>query len=1536
MKKGAFLLSALLMLALPVMAQRVVDKLNRGVVAVKTSKGVFVSWRIQGEEYFDVQYNLYRNGTKIASNLNVSNFTDAAGTTTSTYQVAAVVRGVEQEKCAAVKTWGNDYLEITPKHHASLKSTYVPNDACCADVDGDGEVEILMKYNNSEESSAGYPKEGNGGEYCMFEVLKLDGTVLWWVNLGPNLGDFQNNEQNIVGYDWDCDGKAEVVMRLAEGSVVHYADGRTYTIGSDGKNGTSWTNHRRPAASGTQWFTYYGNEFLYYANGQTGEPYQCIPYPLKRLEDGESDLNKAWGDGYGHRCSKFFFGAPYLDGRKPSIFLGRGIYTRHKFIAYDVDPATHALKVRWRWDNNSGGPWFGQGYHNYAIADVDLDGRDEIIWGSFVLDDNGKGLSSVNLGHGDAQHHGDFNPYVHGLEGFFCNESAAGNNYRDLTTSKLYHRYQGTSDDGRAIAGNFCNDYPGAMAFSTRESTPISCVTNDIVPALTKNDIGMNFRCYWDGDLLEETFNGGNNTVGSIYKYGKGKIKDFTGSLTNNSTKATPSYMGDILGDWREEFIVRTSNNRIRIYTTTISTPWRNYSLWYDHQYRNGMVWEPCGYNQPPHVSYFLGELEGITVAPPALTMTGRTEVSNGGTIAGATDETLITCETNDMEVNVADGASPYIYIDNAPTWVQGSAPSQATQKAYPITYITYTHTLKGGGFAGDMRLIKQGDGILALPNVEQKYSGNTDVWAGTLAFDGTMPNSRVWLNRHSTLATNGGTFGKAVQADYDATINVGGSKATTASSITADSLILNFGAIVELDVYSEGLAADQLNAKVLKIEKKVWPKGYGPQYSTPVFRITTHKNAGDKNVADGDYCIGTVDAIDGSLANIAIEGMPNQKATLSHKDGKLILTIKSYTAAPMTWLGLSSGVWNLDSDVNFRNDLTTDTVTFTTGSSVTFDDNAKNFAVTIKGTVAPAGVTFNNTKAYTLSGDSIIGGASLTKTGSGTLTIRNVNRIGNTIVKGGTLMVASLGNTTGVDFGSLGDASKTITLGAGATLGVSAAATSAHRLIVGEGKINTPSGITLTQTAMITRDNTAPQSVLTKVGTGTLKTPATMSIDKLIIMAGTVDAAENSSSVMGLPTTVEFQGGTLADANGQNSYSTNNANFIVEKGKTGTLILDPRCNYTGKLTGGGTFNVTAAGVRNYLNGNWSAFEGEIVVGGTKRGNYDPEFLWNNSYGLPNATLNVPNGKTFQNSGKNVSIKTLKNATSASGTLAGTGTYTLGENYDGDITPYTYINSPLVYKGKEGRELRITTTNVGRINQTLTVQSGALRFISTSANTTLAHGAYQTTVSGTGKVYGAYARFHAVRAQNGGVFSITTSGDAPATVYTTGAATTISANGVLDLKIGSETKYSTLQADKGLTFLTNAIVRVRLADSYVPAVGHSFTLWKASVATGCDSTHIKLELPALPEGMKWDLSQFYSNNGTLAVVKDDAASIANIPATAAIEVDVVGIDGKTYGRLSTTKAALHRDVRRLTGAAGYYVVRMTTGKVSDQMVISVE
>lgn len=881
-RKLPFLLS--LALVVTANAQRFADNLDRGLVAVKTSSGIFCSWRITGDEYYDTQYNIYRDGKRLnTAPLNTSNYTDAKGSADSHYTVEAVVRGQAQPASSSVKPWKGNFLDIK-LNHGKLKSRYVPNDACAADVDGDGEMELLLKFDNRNDVESGFKPEGNEGEYAIMEVYKLNGKKLWWMELGPNMTDFQNNENNIVAYDWDMDGKAEALLRAADGTVLHTADGKEIAVGDKSKN------YREPNGAKGPFFIHEGAEFLLYLDGTTGKPFQIMDYPLPRLEKGETDLKKAWGDGYGHRSSKHFFGAPYLDGRHPSIFLARGIYTRHKMVAFDVDPSTHRLKERWRWSNNTpGSPWYGQGYHNFGIADVDVDGRDEIVFGSMVIDDTGKGLSTTGLGHGDAQHCGDLDPYTPGLEIFACNEDNPNNNFRDATTSRIYYRTTGQKDDGRAIAGKFIDEIPGGQAMSSRDPNVIGLASHRAIDGESKKYIAQNFRIYWDGDLCEETFNykNGQNTEGCILKARHGEIAVLKGSLTNNSTKGTPCLQADLFGDWREEVVMRTPDDNVRIFTTNIETPWRNYTLWHDHQYRNAVVWQMCGYNQPPHASYYLGQAEGITTSPPPLITKGRKLIANHSEIGSeANGKHVMMCDNGDMTVEVGKGCSPYTFTDNAPTWVQG-------HDGNPITTTTYTHTLKGSPFTGQMRLVKQGSGILVLPDRVQTYSGSTDVWEGTLRFDGTLKNSQLWLNRHTTLITDGGSFDHGIRAKYNATIQIG--KDDEPGKLYADSLNLGFGSRVMFDLF-EGKdgksASDFVKAGVLAIERKDWSNG--PKYSAPIFQFRAHTQRGKDKLDAGKYLIGRISKIDGNIDDVIIEGLddyPTHK--LSIEGEKLYLNVK-------------------------------------------------------------------------------------------------------------------------------------------------------------------------------------------------------------------------------------------------------------------------------------------------------------------------------------------------------------------------------------------------------------------------------------------------------------------------------------------------------------------------------------------------------------------------------------------------------------------------------------------------------------------
>ena len=1471
MKKKYYLVALLLstLLTAPVHAQRIMDKLDRGLVAVKTTDGVYCSWRINAEEYFDVKYNLYRDGVKVNSEpLDVSNYTDASGSSSSTYTVKAVVDGKEQDASKAAKVItgdGKSYGVLTVKRPkrvsvsdgtTDITDNFEPNDATIADVDGDGEMELLVKQ-ISKADNAGY----QGPDYDRIEVQKLDGTLLWWIDCGPNLWDFQHNETNIAAYDWDGDGKAECIMRAADGTTIHTADGKTIVIGDSTK---------KYRYSGEQ-FVHEGAEYLLYLNGQTGEPYQIGPsahpsymdYPLKRLEDGETDLAKAWGDGYGHRSSKNFFGAPYLDGRKPSIFMARGIYTRHKMIAMDVDPATHKLSTRWRWNcNTPGSKWYGQGYHNYAVADVDWDGRDEIVFGSMVIDDNGKGLSTTGLGHGDAEHVGNYNPYVHGQEIFACNEDNPANNYRDATTSTIYHRLAGGGDDGRSMMGNFSNKYPGAIGASGHDN-PISSITNDYISGLTTKP-SLNFRIYWDGDLLDENLNysNGKNTAFSVWKYDGSKSWTLDSSISNNDTKGTPCFQGDIFGDWREEVVARTASGDINIYTSAIPTTYRIPTLLSDKQYRNAMVWQMNGYNQPPAVSYFIGELEGITVAPPVETNNGREEVANGGTVSASLNgKTALMAETNDMTVSVADGAAPKVFVDNAPSWVQGNDDNAK------IAYTYYTHTLTDGAFGGATHVVKQGDGILVMPKVTETYSGKTDVWAGTLSFDGVMQNSPVWLNRLTTLNSNGGEFRKGIKADYGATINVGGTEKK--GTLRTTTLHLGFGSILSFKLYNDS-TCDHLEADSLTLEKKNWQ--YGPKYDAPVININVQ---GDGPVKAGRYELAKVGTLIGDLSSVTVTGISGVKATLEYNDGKLDLVIPEMrSAAAMEWSGSEDGTWDMADKRNFTgSDGAADI--FVSGDDVTFNDKATTTDVTVVGNVAPKSITFDNTKTYTLSGDSIVGNPTLTKNNTGETIINNVNHLGNTIVNGGKLTVSTLANEIGQAYGALGDVDKTITVTNGAALKISAANTVAQRIyITGEGTLETAGNVTMSRGFL-------GSGTLTKTGSGALNLSKSNILKKLVIAQGTVNAVTSS-----LPSTVEFGNNTtLVDPT---NSQDDNANFVVPENVTASITGGPYTRYKGKLTGAGTLNFTNTGIRSSLAGDWSDFEGTIKFGMGKRGSYAATAVEiDNDYGYPQATFNVPSGVTVNNNyskgGKhNVTVGSFTGA----GTLGGSGTWILGTN-DKDFVFGLASTSTLVKRG-EG-VMRIIT--VGKLSCPLRVEAGTLAW-SESARSKRLLDANMLTVTGSGKVVA-----------NGLVQSVTLTGNGQLTpsssvfaldnptgigVLKTSSMFKAENNGTVVFLLKANGQSSKIEAGGDLTL---GKIDVKLVGGYVPQNGDSFTLWTCN---NLRKAPTDISLPMLPTGLYWDTTGLAAGNTTgVLKVTDVSTGIRDIEADGtAVETNVYTLDGR--------------------------------------------
>lgn len=1476
-------------------AQRVMDSLDRGLVAVATSGGVFVSWRVLGEDADNVKFNLYRDGTLVNTTpLTASNFTDAAGSTASRYTVKTIIDGVEKETSKPAQTLPNDFIEIkiaaVPSNAdgSDISAQYEPNDATVADVDGDGEMEVLIKLRNLTDPANGYKYDAT--DFDIIQVYKLDGRLLWWIDCGRNMTDFQSNEINIAAYDWDLDGKAECILRGADGMVIHMADGTAYTVGDPTVN----TRPTGGMGSG-QVFTHTGAEYLLYLEGATGKPYQVTDFPLVRLEPGETDLNKAWGDGYGHRSSKYFFGAPYLDGRKPSIFLARGIYTRHKMVAYDVDPATHQLIERWRWINNTpGSPWYGQGYHNYSIADVDWDGRDEIIFGSMVIDDNGRGLSTTGLGHGDSHHVGDFNPYIYGQEIAACNEDRPANNYRDATTSKIYYRKTDNADDGRAIAGNFTNAIPGAQFITAHDSESlISCVTNGHVASQRYDgNIAQNFRIFWDGDLLDESFNGSavRNSNGVIYKYGTGAIRTFDGTMTNNDTKATPCFQGDIVGDWREEIILRAADNHsIRIYTTTIPTEHRLYTLLHDPQYRNAMVWQMNGYNQTPHQSFYLGELEGITQAPPSPTMNGRTELMPGATLGSdCAGKEVVMAATGNAEATVA--ASPKLFVDNAPTWVQGHDNNDA------ISYETFTHTLKGTGFSGDMKLVKLGGGVLRLEAAEQKHTGATEVWAGTLNTDAHFTGSHVWLNRFGHLVTDGGKFDKGITLSYGSELHVG--TAAGASAVSTGDLHLGFGSKVFIDLFDGG-KADRLDISTLTIEKKEWENG--PEYNTPVL-VLTPRFSNASTLPSGDYVIATAREIKGNLSDIIVEGLGGLKAELKAANGNIVLSVAdSRAATDIVWTGSDGNLWNLDGSANFVIRGTGEPTVFVTGDRVIFDDSAISTDVNIPANIFPSEIIFNNSeKNFNISGAGFSGELNMEKKGIGRVTLANISNFTGTVtINNGILQVATLGSSEGNANGALGVYTNPI-IAKGGMLAVSETGKMSHPFKSNGGGIEVMNSAVLTLTGTSIQGN----GLFIKAGAGQLNASDAWKVDTMRIDAGKVFDEGDSHS---LGNVVVFNGSRveLQHLDSRYSYSSDKTKFVVPDSKSGKLTLDGRCNYTGSLTGAGRLEVVSTFVRNVLEGDWSGFEGTFAATQTAGSNFD----FYSSKDLAKATLEIGAGTTFKNteSQNNRARNTDMHigALAGGGVLGGVGTYHIGGK-----------NTDTSYSGTFGDGINIVKEGTGTITLskaqtkmgTLTFKSGTINLRNNDENDTQTMtGTSPLTVNGTltgcgyvGNKTVTFAEGSVLRPYN------TTKRNTYRTLHFTGDVT-MEPGSEVQLELTDKDKYSSVDVTGSASL---APVKVSLA--YTPELGDEFTLWTIGNPEGVPA----LELPALPEGLYWDTTELSAANGLVKIT--DSAGIDSVDDNSPAECRIVSLDGIVVKRFTSSRAEAIREVNSL--GSGVYIL----------------
>ena len=623
-------------------SDRPMESLNRGLVVQALNGGNYLSWRLMvdedevyGTSESNVPFNIYKNGQFLATETYSTNYIDPNGTSSDTYQVAPIVNGVEGEKSDSVAPFasGSNYFDIPvdkPKSTLTTTTTittdedgnelpenqwytekkvneYTIGDTSCGDLDGDGEYELVVKWDCAPRDNSQAGLTGN----VYLDAYKLNGKKLWRIDLGKNIRAGAHYTQFLV-YDFDMDGKAEVACKTAPGSIDGVGKYVSETSSVDeirnaNDNTVSYVNQNGYILDGNEYFTAF--------DGETGKTIDTIYYPIPRLD------YESWGDTNGNRCDRYVASVAWLDGQRPYAVYWRGYYMgrngRQRHGTCGISLENGVLNPKYKFDTYSedtdaytpgNEKYVGEGNHNMTVADVDDDGNDEFISATlcYEVNDEDKLMPKWYGGrqHGDALHIGNYDPTNNNFEYFSVHEHGDfGMTLMDAKTGEEAFHVSDSNDTGRGLMANI--GMGGYYQMSSNAGTYVAYGNN--VFKKVNASMGQNFRIFWDGDLYDEELDG--LTITSWNGAGRSTIFKADGCTSINSTKANPALQADIFGDWREEVIYPlTTNDALRVYTTNIPSEYKIKSLMFDSVYRSGVASEQSAYNQPPHVSMYMSE----------------------------------------------------------------------------------------------------------------------------------------------------------------------------------------------------------------------------------------------------------------------------------------------------------------------------------------------------------------------------------------------------------------------------------------------------------------------------------------------------------------------------------------------------------------------------------------------------------------------------------------------------------------------------------------------------------------------------------------------------------------------------------------------------------------------------------------------------------------------------------------------------------------------------------------------------------------
>lgn len=1200
--------------------QRQMESLGRGVVVLRTSSTqTYVSWRMLGNDPLDIAFNLYRspNGTA-AVKINASPITATTdyadtppnlGTTVYTYSVKPVLNGVEVADAWANQSSGSvtlplnapvrQYLPVTLQPTPDgPNSEYIVKFAWVGDLDGDGEYDFVVDRTNTQTAARQW-----------IQAYKRDGTLLWQMTQGPNSVEQDNvypgssaisvgHNDNVTVYDLDGDGKSEVIVLTANSVIFNY--------GMAGQTTLTAANDEL--------------QYISVIDGETGVEKERAQVPIPIAWANQNHVS-------GH------FGVLYSDGIRPSFIFQYA--NRNPSLSFNKTAATWdyrngQLTQRWVWDPTG----HVAEAHQIRIADVNNDGRDEYVDIGHVVKADGSGQINgdklTEVVHGDRFHITDIDPDHPGLETFLIqqdNPTGLTTMYHAADKSGLIKKWYAGSvvDVGRGTVGGFVSSLSGLQFFSTVGGT-FDCKGNEIFatsPFPTET-------IWWDANPGRELLNP-NGVAIDKFSYDADGATGYSRifSIYNDPAVAPtfnyqadggrPAFWGDVIGDWREELVcVSTDNSELRMYITKTPDTAKTFNgqnfriptLMHDPQYRCQTTTK--GYVQSSYPGFYLGY---NMPPPPPAPMVDTKLVWKGGAAGTTWDAGSTASWLNNGAASVfTDGDSVRFDISGGNSY---SITLNGTLQPGALTvYSPKDYTFTGAGtFAGTMNFLKSGAGSLTLPNTHT-FTGKTTVWDGALVVNGNLQGSpvTVWGGTWGGAAVAGktggrlagiGQFSQPVTLKYRGAITPGAGMNSAGTLTFANGLTAEDGTAFALDLSDDPTGTTKPNDRIAVT---------GDLSLGGTVKIVV--NPLDATLTPGTYILAAyTGTLIGGLENLAIDLPGGTPYMLTAGSGAIQLTIiATRPAASTKWRGTGTD-WDLATSQNWLNGGSPDV--FVSGDQVTFDSTgAAAPTVALATTLPVSGLTVSADSDYTFNGlGSIAGSGGLTKSGTGTLTVNQINSYnGPTIINGGVLAVAALGDAGSPSSigASTGDAGNLVINGG--ILRLTGAQTHSDRNAT-LGASGATIDITAADSSIQLSGILSGGGTLVKSGAGILLLAAANTYTGgTVINGGKVYLAGSTANKFGLGTgKVTINNGTLSMVDVQNN-DVAGWNLIVPAGAIARLDADGRCSLTGSLTGSGDFTFHTPYIRTDLKGNWSAFNGRISASG-------PEFRIANSFGLANAAI---------------------------------------------------------------------------------------------------------------------------------------------------------------------------------------------------------------------------------------------------------------------------------------------------------------------------